>query len=93
MPDQSVVRATVRDYTFRSPGAADVGLVFQVSDSSLARDRNRSRRYAAHGIPVYCIVNLVDRQVEVHSDPRPEGYATQTSSIARVSMSPLSWTG
>ena len=75
-PDQSVVRGAVRDYTSRSPGASDVGLVVQVSDSSLARDRKRSRRYAAHGIPVYCIVNLVDRQVEVHSNPRPDDYAT-----------------
>ncbi len=75
-PDQSVVRGAVRDYTARSPGAADVGLVVQVSDSSVARDRKRSRRYAAHGIPAYWIVNLVDRQVEAHSGPRPDGYAT-----------------
>ena len=30
--------------------------------------------YAGGGIPVYWIVNLVDRQVEVYSDPGPEGY-------------------
>ena len=30
------------------------------------------------GIPVYWIVNLVDRQVEVYTDPGPTGYASRT---------------
>ena len=32
--------------------------------------------YGAGGIPVYWIVNLVDGQVEVYSDPGPDGYRT-----------------
>ena len=28
-------------------------------------------------IPVYGIINLLDRQVEVYSDPGPAGYATR----------------
>ena len=32
--------------------------------------------YGAGGIPVYWLVNLVDSQVEVYSDPGPDGYRT-----------------
>ncbi len=34
--------------------------------------------YGGAGVPVYWIVNLVDRQVEVYTDPVPGGYATRT---------------
>ncbi len=30
--------------------------------------------YGASGVPVYWIVNLVDTQVEVYSNPCPSGY-------------------
>lgn len=50
--------------------AADVGLVIEVADSSLLRDqRDKTRIYARAGIPVYWIVNLVDRRIEVYSQP------------------------
>ncbi len=31
--------------------------------------------YANARIPIYWILNLADRQVEVYSDPGPDGYA------------------
>jgi Uma2 family endonuclease len=41
-----------------------------VSDSSLAQDRGvKKRLYAAARIPVYWIVNLLERQIEVYTDP------------------------
>jgi Uma2 family endonuclease len=75
-PDYTVVKGAVRDYASRSPGAADVGLVVQVAVSSLARDRKRSRRFALHDIPIYWIVNVGDRQVEVYTSPTAIGYHT-----------------
>ena len=33
--------------------------------------------YGAAGIPVYWIVNLMDRQVEVYTGPGPDGYASR----------------
>jgi Uma2 family endonuclease len=33
--------------------------------------------YAAAGIPFYWIVNLVDRQLEVYSEPHSDGYRTR----------------
>ena len=42
----------------------------EVSDSTLSQDRGKKlSAYAKGGIPVYWIVNLVDRQVEVYSRP------------------------
>ncbi len=59
-----------RDYVDESPGAADLALVIEISDSTLARDQGFKKAiYAKSGIPVYWIVNLVDRRVEVYSDP------------------------
>jgi Uma2 family endonuclease len=69
-PDVSVARGTDRDYIGRQPGPQDLGLVVEVSDSSLARDElDKSRIYARDAIPVYWVVNLVDRRVEVFTDP------------------------
>jgi Uma2 family endonuclease len=49
-----------------------------VSDTTLARDRGEKLvAYAKGGIPVYWIVNLVDRRVEVYTDPGPAGYAAR----------------
>jgi Uma2 family endonuclease len=73
-PDRSVVRGAIRDYSQRTPGAADVALVVEVSESSLSEDRKLARIYGASGIAVYWIVNLVDRQVEVYTLPYPDGY-------------------
>jgi Uma2 family endonuclease len=69
-PDVTVVRGARRDYKMRHPGPADVVLVIEVADSSLRRDRTLKKRiYARAGIPVYWIVNLVDRRIEVYTVP------------------------
>jgi len=69
-PDLAVVRDDPDGYTTRHPGPADVGLVIEVADSTLAGDRaDKGRIYARAGIPWYWIINLPDRQVEVYSSP------------------------
>jgi Uma2 family endonuclease len=69
-PDLAVVREDPGRYTTRHPGAADVGLVIEVADSTLAGDRaDKGRIYARAAIPCYWIVNLVDHQVEVYTSP------------------------
>jgi Uma2 family endonuclease len=74
-PDHCLVRGTNDDYMDGHPGAADVALVVEVADSSLADDRD----YAAHlygpaGIPVCWIVDVNARRVEVYTGPGPQGY-------------------
>lgn len=69
-PDVALARGTDRDYAARQPGPTDLGLVVEVSDSSLTRDeQDKTRIYARDLIPVYWVVNLVDRRVEVFTDP------------------------
>ena len=84
-PDRCVVRGTIRDYEDRHPGPDDIALVVEVADSSLAEDRQMaSLVYGPSGIPVYWIVNLVQRQVEVYTDPKPEGYRSCVVFTRRV---------
>jgi len=73
-PDRCVVRGGIRDYSARHPGPADVALVVEVADSSLDDDRKQAEIYGRAGIPVYWIINLIDRQVEVYSNPGASGY-------------------
>ena len=66
----SVIRAGVLDDKKRHPKPKEIGLVVEVSEGTLARDRGMKKRiYARARIPVYWIVNLVDHQIEVYTDP------------------------
>ena len=69
-PDLAIVRGERRDFAQRHPGPADVALIVEVADASLRRDRNLKQRiYARSGIPEYWIVSLVDRRIEVYTEP------------------------
>ena len=49
-------------------------LVVEVADASLYRDRTTKKQvYARAGIPVYWIVNLPERRIEVYTDPSGPG--------------------
>jgi hypothetical protein len=75
-PDLAAVLAPPRRYTHHHPGAADIGLLIEVADSSLVQDRNAKQHlYARAGIEAYWILNLVDRRLEVYTLPSGEsGY-------------------
>jgi Uma2 family endonuclease len=80
-PDIVVVKGNVRDYSTRHPNASEVLLVVEVSNSTLSQDRTlKQRTYAASGIPIYWIINLVDRVIEVYTQPLQEEkrYAEKT---------------
>lgn len=69
-PDALVIRGTRRNYLERHPTPESVGLIVEVADATLRRDRGRKKRiYARANVPVYWIVNLIDRQVEVYTAP------------------------
>lgn len=53
-------------------------MIVEVADSSLAEDRELGARvYGPAGLPVYWLVDLNDRRVEVYTDPGPGGYASR----------------
>ncbi|MGK7928956.1 MAG: Uma2 family endonuclease [Spirulina sp.] len=73
-PDVVIVRGETRDYLDRHPGSRDVALVMEISDSTLERDRILKKRlYARAKIPVYWLLNLSERQLEVYTQPNPLG--------------------
>lgn len=75
-PDLAVVRRRDDFYTSAHPTPADVLLVVEVADTSLAYDREtKGPLYARHGIGEYWILNLPDRQLEVYREPAGDGYA------------------
>jgi Uma2 family endonuclease len=93
-PDVSVVSGKREDHTDHRTSAE---LVVEVSDNSMEYDRTRKASlYARAGIADYWIVNLVDRQLEVRRDPRPDpsqpyghGYANVTVLVPPASVNPL----
>jgi Uma2 family endonuclease len=76
-PDFTVLKPREDDYRRATPRPHEVLLIVEVSDSSLAYDRNVKRSlYARHGIPEFWIVNLVADQVEVCRAPDGGQYAS-----------------
>jgi hypothetical protein len=81
-PDIAIIPGPAELYARIRPTAADLLLVVEVSDTTLARDRGLKQRVYARGkVPVYWIVNLTDGLVEVYTNPRggrTPAYRTRT---------------
>ena len=83
-PDVMILQGPTSRYKAQPPAARDVALIVEVAESSYPDDRSRKwRHYASAGIPIYWIINLSKRQVEVFRDPVGAGVqaAYQTSEI------------
>ncbi len=93
-PDLSVVTGRLEDYSDHPTTAV---LIVEVSETTLHFDRTRKASlYARAGIADYWIVNLVNNQLEVRRDPRPDptqpyghGYATLSTLVPPATVSPL----
>jgi Uma2 family endonuclease len=77
-PDISVVRGVADDYQDLDPVPPDVALIVEVSDSSLEDDRAMAQTYGGGGIPVYWLVDLVNRRLEVYAHPVEGVYPAPT---------------
>ena len=73
-----MTRGKRADWLHRHPGPADVALVVEVADSSVEDDRAMAVTYGGGNVPVYWLVNIRDRQIEVYTGPsgpsEPVGY-------------------
>jgi Uma2 family endonuclease len=70
-PDVVFATGTNTDYKKRHPAPSECALVAEVADSSLHEDQTtKLELYAGVKIAVYWIVNLVDRRVEVYTQPK-----------------------
>lgn len=69
-PDVAIVHGDPGQYELSHPGPETVALVVEVADASLGRDRSiKNQVYARAGIPVYWIVNLQERRIEIYTNP------------------------
>lgn len=69
-PDLVVASGPAHRYLPKHPTVEEIGLIIEIAEASLVRDqRDKGRLYARAGIVCYWIVNLIDRQIEVYSNP------------------------
>jgi Uma2 family endonuclease len=84
-PDLSVWKGPRDNYETRVAVPSDVALLIEVADTSYPKDGGPFlRKYASASIPVYWIVNILERRIEIYSDPasvagQTPGYTSRAS--------------
>jgi Uma2 family endonuclease len=73
-PDVAVFRGGDADYWSRHPGGRDSILVAELAWSSQSIDRRKAPIYAAAGVPVYWLVDLAARRLELRTTPVDGAY-------------------
>jgi Uma2 family endonuclease len=98
-PDVTVFR---RSAARKFVPAADVRLVVEVADTTLADDLGDKRaRYAAAGVPEYWVIDMGGRQVLRFDQPGPEGFRAgapvpagatcESLTISRLAVETAGW--
>jgi Uma2 family endonuclease len=73
-PDLAVVRGPLDNYSKRHPRGDETLLTVEVSLATVYRDRGQKAAiYARAGCPVYWVLDLVRREILVHTGPRDDG--------------------
>ena len=86
-PDIAVVPGNARDYQDNHPNRAH--LIVEISDATLRKDRTlKAHLYAYAGLPDYWLLNLVDRQLEIHRNPGPDPTRKGRFTYADVTIVP-----
>jgi Uma2 family endonuclease len=87
-PDLMLLRPRADIYRESHPGAADVLLLVEISDSSLAYDRGRKLAlYARFGVPEVWIIDIAGSAVEFYRQPEDGAYAS-TGRLTSGSLAP-----
>jgi Uma2 family endonuclease len=77
-PDVMLLRPRADDYRANHPSAADVLLLVEVSETSLAYDRSiKLALYAKFGVPEVWIIDLPGNAVEVYRAPKDGVYVSR----------------
>lgn len=75
-PDLMLLRPRADSYTESHPTAADVLLLVEVADSSLAYDRSvKLPLYGKFGMPEVWIVDIAGAVIEVYREPKESDYS------------------
>lgn len=69
-PDIAIVTASPDEYESNHPGPDNIGVIIEVADTSIVKDRvEKARIYAEAGIPEYWIVYVSKGLIEAFSNP------------------------
>ena len=91
-PDITVLEFDAERYLERQPTPAEIHLIIEVSDATLARDRGvKLRSYAQQGIREYWIVNLVENILEVYTEPQDERYLEHLTYTFEDALAPAAF--
>jgi Uma2 family endonuclease len=84
-----VLRLRADDYAESHPAPEDILLVVEVAESSLDYDRTvKMPLYARAGIREAWLVSLIDRWIEVYTEPSPVGYLSMRKALPGASLAP-----
>lgn len=93
-PDLMVLRYESTRFRETMPGPADLVLVIEVADTSLAFDLGvKAGLYARGGIQDYWVLDIAGRRMIVHRDPRDGRYASVAAYAEHERVAPLAAPG
>jgi Uma2 family endonuclease len=88
-PDLMLLKRRADFYGARIPEAADVLLLVEVSDSSLAFDQSsKLALYARNAVPEYWVIDVEAARVITYLEPNNTGYARKRELSAAERLSP-----
>jgi Uma2 family endonuclease len=86
-PDLVLAAPEEHEYAYRHPASADIYLILEVADTTLAYDRNRKGlSYAESGIVQYLILNVNEMEIEDYREPSADGYRRKQTYTAGESF-------
>jgi Uma2 family endonuclease len=91
-PDLALLRPRDDYYAQAHPGPADILLLIEVADTSLAYDRDtKLPLYARFQVPEVWIVDIAGRHLDIHREPEGTRYTHQfrASDLSRVEVAAL----
>jgi Uma2 family endonuclease len=89
-PDLAVTSRPFNEYSVGNPPPSDICIVIEVSHTTLAFDRSaKAGLYARAEIADYWIVDIANRQILVHRDPREGQYRSITAYSEQETIAPL----
>ena len=91
-PDVALLKPRADFYENQHPGPADALLIVEVSDTSLAYDRDvKVPLYARFGVPEVWIADVENKTVTVYRAPSPRGYEEMKTCRIGQTLSPLAF--
>jgi Uma2 family endonuclease len=90
-PDIAIVRLPKTIYAQRHPYPQDIYWLIEVSNATLSKDLiEKNTIYARNGIVEYWVIDLVNKKLIVHTEPKSDNYKKVTQ-YTKGTISPLAF--